>query len=647
MLQLTKFWSIAKYPTLAASFALGIYGILYSYSLAREGSPLSGVSIVFWLSYFATTIPFILVIIGPDSKFWSRIGSLIGFALATSLPKIYRSIEGPLYADEFGHLKAVRDIMENGSISWWNSIVNPVADFSVLHYFTAFVVDLTKLDLWQVATWLIIIFHILTLLGVFSLLRIKFSPRAAAVGSLIYAANPNWMFFHTRFSYETLALMLLFWLLFFVIRGLESPSGQRALMIVVSGPIVFILSQTHHITFALSIILILLYMLILLVKEYKTDLLRVWTAGVALVWISLWSLPGLLSNSSLFIEYVNYSLAKPTRSNIPFLLETLGVATSDSIAEESIILNTYASLPIYEQIAGLLAPIIFAIIFVYFWVSEVKKHGNLKMAFLNQNTLSIFANALALTYFAFLPLVFIQEFSLVRRSWSYLLIGFAIMFAIFYERYLLSVPKSQRGRPPRWKELNAIIIVSFIILSMSSLANGATASQRYPVSEVTGGFSSSKSFNPELQNLAVWAKNNLPKNSWIITDRYTRNSLVHPGGFNIAPLDEDRFPYWEIFMNPSDPPANVMKSAETLGVSYIVLNRFTFEAPTSYGYWFHPAEQRILSSSEVGQFGASISEAFGLAAWTETVWASDTYVIYKILWNQYQPLFQEVDANEF
>jgi hypothetical protein len=641
--QLTKFWGIAKYPTLAAFFAFGIYGILYSYTLARGGTPLSNVSIVFWLSYFAMTIPLVMVIIAPDSKFWSRIGSLIGFALATSLPKIFRSIEGPLSSDEFGHLKAVRDIMENGSVSWWNSIVSPAVDFSVLHYFTAFVVDVTKLDLWQVANWLVIIFHILTLLGVFSLLRIKFSPRAAAVGSLIYATNPNWMFFHSRFAYETLALMLLFWLLFFVIRALESPAGQRSLMIVVSGPIAFTLSQTHHITFAVGAVLILLYMLILVLKEYKTDLLKVWTTGATLTWLIVWSLPGFLSNGALFSEYLSYSLQRPTRSNLPFLLETFGIMTSETAADELLILNTYSSLPIYEQIAGLFSPFILAAIFIYFWVSETKKYGNLKTALSSQSTLSLFANVIVIAYFTILPAVFAEEYTLVRRSWTYLLLGFSIMFTIFYERYLLSVPKSQRGRPPKWKQLNGLIIVSFIVLSVSSLANGTTVAQRYPINENLAGFSTSNNFNPELQNLAVWVKNNLPKNAWALTDRYTRNALVYPGGLNIAPLDEARFPYWEIFLNPSDPPKNLMNSSEALGVTYIVLNRFTFNAPTSYGYWFHPAEIRSYPDSEVGKFNTSISEALGLANWTETVWASDTYIIYKILWNQYEPFFQEVE----
>lgn len=637
---------MVKYPTLASSVALGLFGILYSYAQARANVSLYEVSLLFWLSYFATTLPFVLVIIAPSSRFWSRIGSLVGFAFATSLPKIFRSLEGPLYADEFGHLKAVRDIMETGSVSWWNSIVNPVTDFSVLHYFTAFIVEITKLDLWEVANWLVIVFHIFTLLGVFALLRIKFSPRAAAVGALIYAANPNWMFFHSRFAYETLAVMLLFWLLFFIIRGLESPAGQRALMLIISGPIIFILSQTHHITFAAALILSLTYAIVLVLKEYKEDILKVWTAAAALVWTLIWALPSLLSYGSLLSEHINYTLNKPTRSNIPSLLETLGLASQDDISNETSLINAYASLPLYEQIAGLISPLIFVTIFIYFWISEILKHGTFLSAFKAQTTFSLFANLLTLAYFALLPFIFFDDYTIIRRSWTYSILGFAILFAIVYERYLLSVPKSKRGNPPKWKQLNALIIFSFIIISISSLANGVTASQRYPIPEGVTGFSSSKNLNPEIQNLGIWVKNNLPQNSWVITDRYTRNSMVYPGGLKVAPMDSVRFPYWEIFLNPSNPPENLMKSAEALGVDYIIINRNVFTAPTSQGYWFKPEELKSYAGSEFKTFNVSIVEAFGLAPWTETVWASENYVIYNIIWSQYQPFF-EVSADEF
>ena len=190
-------WGIARYPILAALVGFGIYGIFESYNLARVDGISTSVSLVFWLSYFSLTLPMVLIIIAPDSKFWSRISALMGFALATTFPKLFRSLESPIFGDEFGHLAAVTDILEKGQVDWWNSIVNPVVDFSVLHYLTAFIVETTGLELWAAANALVIIVHVLTMLGVFSLLRIKFSPRAAAAGALIYAANPNCCLLYT------------------------------------------------------------------------------------------------------------------------------------------------------------------------------------------------------------------------------------------------------------------------------------------------------------------------------------------------------------------------------------------------------------------------------------------------------------------
>ncbi len=628
-------WGIARYPILAALVGFGIYGIFESYNLARVDGISTSVSLVFWLSYFSLTLPMVLIIIAPDSKFWSRISALMGFALATTFPKLFRSLESPIFGDEFGHLAAVTDILEKGQVDWWNSIVNPVVDFSVLHYLTAFVVETTGLELWTAANALVIIVHVLTMLGVFSLLRIKFSPRAAAAGALIYAANPNWMFFHTRFAYETLALLFTVWALFFVVKALESPGGQRALMIIVSGPILFALSQTNHISFLITLLLIAAYVGIVAFRSFKEDVLLLWTSLGTLVWVGIWSLPNLLNYSSVIFEYVTYSLGNPSRSNIPFLLESIGINTSESVEDILLVSESYSTLPVFEQATGFMVPFLLLSIMIAFWYGEIKKHQSLKTAINAQPNIIIIANILAIFYFLSLTLIFNEEYTLLRRSWTYTILGFAILFGAAYERYLLSVPKSQRGRPPKWKQINAIVVAGFIILSVSSLANGATASQRYPIQEGVLGFSSSKNLNPELQELAIWAKNTLPENAWIVTDRYTKNALVYPGGMRVAPLDTERFPYWQLFLNPSNPPASIMKSAEALGVDYVVLNKYTFKAPTSYGYWFHPDEQKDYNSSEASSTDNSIAKYFGENTWTETVWASETYVVYRILWEQY------------
>lgn len=577
----------------------------------------------------------VLIIIAPDSKFWSRIASLIGFSLATMFPKLFRSLESPIYGDEFGHLAAVTDILEKGQVDWWNSIVNPVVDFSVLHYLTAFIVETTGLDLWDSANALVAIIHVLTMLGIFSLLRIKFSPRAAAAGALIYAANPNWMFFHTRFAYETLALLFTVWALFFIVRALESPAGQRALMIIISGPILFTLSQTNHISFIITLILIVMYLGIVTLRSLKKDILLLWTSLGTLIWVAIWSLPNLINYNSVLIEYISYSLDKSTRSNLPFLMETIGINTSESVEDVLIVSESYSTLPLFEQVSGLTAPFLLLAIMIIFWLGEIKKHKSIKSAIKAQTNFSMFANILAVLYFLSLGLISSEEYTLLRRSWTYTILGFAILFSAAYERYLLSVPKNQRGRPPKWKQVNAIVVAGFIILSISSLANGATASQRYPIQQGVLGFSSSKNLNPELQELSVWAKNTLPENAWIVTDRYTKNALVHPGGLRVAPLDVDRFPYWQLFLNPEDPPANIMKSAEALGVDYIVLNKFTFKASTAYGYWFHPDEKKDYAGSRVAESENSIAQYLGSSPWTETVWASETYVVYRILWGQY------------
>lgn len=628
---MNSIWRFMRYPVLAATIALGIYIILFSYHTAAAEGITALVTSSFWVGYFVLVLPQIFIILHPDSQFWSRVSALTAVGLLSAIPKILRAPESPLYSDEFGHLKTVSDILEQGYISPINPIVSPAPSFPAMHYLTAFISDITQFSIWTSANIVAGLVHVLTLLGIFALLRVKVSPRAAAIASLIYAANPNWMFFQSRFAYESMGIMLVFWALFFVVRGIESPYGQRLVMLITAGPLFFVLSQTHHISFVAGIILALIYLTIYSFKNYKKDPTTLMLSVGSLLWIGLWSLPALLNHGGYLFEYISYTLNRPTRSNIPFILESLGLSDSEIVSSEIEIATTYASLPMYEIVAGALLPLILAaVLFVYIF-RGVKSAGSPRNFALSLDTFQIFALIMASSYFAFLPLVFSGEYTFVRRSWSFLLLGFAIIGAIAYENYLLSVPKKQRAKPPYWKQMNAIFLIGFILISYASLANGATAAQRFPSPEFQLVHSTESTRTQELQELAEWAKGTIPDNSWVMADRYTRLALTYPGRLLTAPIDPDRFPFWKLYLNPETPDEAIAKSAKALGVQYLVAHKLTFVIPTSYGYWFHPEEFNSYEGTDFYDY--NIVEKFAKASWVETVWDSDTYVVYRVNWD--------------
>lgn len=631
---INKLWQWVRYPILASTVILGIMTILYSYELSIQEGLISSVSSIFWIGYFLLILPQVAIILHPSSQFWSRVMALAAVGLFSALPKILRSPSHPLYSDEFGHARAVSDILTNGTLSPLNTIVSPINDFPALHYLTAFITDITGFQIWTAANIVVGLTHVLTLLGIFALLRVKVSPRSAAIASLIYAANPNWMFFQSRFAYETLGVLLVVWLLVFVVRGLESPSGQRLVMLTVAGPIAFVLSQTHHISFVSGLILVSIYLAIYLIKNYKQDS-SVWILTIgSFMWISIWSLPSLLSKGSYLIEYIFYTLNKPTRSNIPFVLDALGLADSDVVSGELGIASTYFSLPLYEIIAGALSPLILlsvAALYLFYSYKGLTLREKI-LAVAKSDTFSTFALVLVSIYFAILPFIFSGEYTFVRRSWSFLLIGFAILGALTYEKYLLSVPKKQRSRPPAWKQINATAIIVFILISYSSLANGATAAQRFPASESESVQSNETVVSEELDKMSERIVEKFGRNSWFIADRYTRLSLVYPGGLNAAPQDAERFPIWEFYINPDSADVSLYKSAKALGVRALVVHKLTFVIPTSYGYWFHPEEIGLLGEEDLYRYNAA--ENLNEKDWTSVIWDSENYVVYQVDWDK-------------
>ena len=54
------------------------------------------------------------------------------------------------------------------------------------------------------------------------------SPKAGAIAAVVYSLNPSWLFFDAQFSYETLALPILVWVLVFALRGTAARRGAGA-----------------------------------------------------------------------------------------------------------------------------------------------------------------------------------------------------------------------------------------------------------------------------------------------------------------------------------------------------------------------------------------------------------------------------------
>lgn len=626
-----KIWLIFRYPFLASTIALGIFAILSSYQLSPQQGPTFGIIGLFWFGYFVAVIPQIVVILHPDSQFWSRVASLASIGIISALPQILLSPNGPSSADEFGHIKAVSDILEQGYISPINSIVAPIPEFPALHYLTAYIADISQFSLWTSANLVIALTHVLTLLGIFALLRVKISPRAAAIGALVYAANPNWMFFQSRFAYESLAIMVALWALFFLIRGLESPFGQRLIMIIIAGPAFFVLSQTHHLIFIATLVLAILYLAIYAVKNYKTDGTSLSLAVGSGIWAALWSLPTIANNGKYLVDYISYTIAKPSQSNLPFLMESLGLASSETLLEEASFATEYFSFPLSEIIAGSLLPfILFSILWFYLHQGAKSSQGAITFV-KGLDAFQTFALVISVSYFITLPLIAFGEYALVRRSWSFVLLGFAILAAVIYENYLLNTPKQQRARPPYWKQINAAVMGIFIAVSVSSVSVGSPLSQRFPVGAEQSAYSINSLRTAEVEALAEWAATGIPDNTWVFADRYTRLILTYPSRLMAAPIDSVRFPYWELYLDPQNPNEQIIKSAKALGVEYIFAHKFTFLVPTESGYWFHPSEKKLYSVEEL--YSYNLVEEFDKASWAETVWDSDNYVVYRVDWD--------------
>ena len=123
------------------------------------------------------------------------------------------------FADELVHAHNAGDVLRTGHLFGVNSILPVTPRYPGLPSVTAAVASLTGLGIFGSGLLVIAVARLILVLGIFVLVEaVSGSSRAAGIAALVYAANPNFVFFDAQFAYESLALPL----------GYRDPRGARA-----------------------------------------------------------------------------------------------------------------------------------------------------------------------------------------------------------------------------------------------------------------------------------------------------------------------------------------------------------------------------------------------------------------------------------
>ena len=471
--------SWGRLPELTLVSATGLLIVAGADALSRwgYGPRMEG---MFWVGLLTFLVPITLRLLMPRVGRNELLGLVVVYGLSLYLIKYMQSPFSFTYADEFVHLFNTNQIISTGRLYGLNTILPATPYYPGLAVATAGLSQLLGLDGFGAGLVVTGLARLVMTVALFLFFeRLTASARVAALSTLLYAANPNYMFWSVQFSYESLALPLAMAVLAVLLRREQGRApaerlGLTATALLLTGAIVV----THHLT---SYFLVgVLTTWTLLASLLRNQLYRGATAGAAWLGRTRWgarvlkvarralgrpaSLPArrvdagdqpngialiatvitlvwLFNVATLTVAYLSPVFLKAVTS-------VMGSLAGETSARELFQSDTGTVAPLWERLAGI-GSVVLSLVGLPFGLREVWRRRLYQPAML-------LCAGLAVAYFGGVGLRLIPEaWEIGNRSGEFLFLGLAVVLAYAHPLAWL------RGR---WQRLARPALTAAIVL---------------------------------------------------------------------------------------------------------------------------------------------------------------------------------------
>ena len=580
---------------------------------------------LYWIGFFCGMLPLIYLACGPHSSGATRTIALVGVALNSMLLRVVHFF--PVGSDEYIHLRQSLETFINGDVGHAVKLLPITRDFFGLHQAASAFSHLGELPLWVAASGVVVLAHVLSVLGVYQLVRMVNVPASgAAIGAIVYSLNPSWMYFNLAFSYESLASPLLVWCLAATVAAGRSTKRPATRAIVAAVLATAVLPMIHHLsTIMLTLILTTLVVARLafwfpLAAAGKLDTRRERVWPVVAIWVSLivsiaywWS-----GKSAWLINYLGPALSEGY-AQLQRILD--GVSKSSS-GQRSLFANSQN--PVYEIVSGYLFPIVTFALFL--WALAVMWRNRHRIG----STLWGFA-AVGAMFFGSMPMLLTSGGAEgAHRSWGFSFIGIAVLCGFAW-----SVGRRTPG--PLAKKWSTVAVrmakpavrlglatAVYVVLALGGAALGVNVSHRFPGSTNVGD--DARAASNEGRAVADWFAGNVPADTPVMADRYV-STLVGSLGRMSALRPSRTFPIWEMYMNPEPVRPEVLKQIWDSKIGYFVVDSRMATTLPKAGIWFVRDEPGRGQRTLVPQ---AALDRFNCLPWLKGVFGSGTLTVYEV-----------------
>ncbi len=554
-------------PLLMLANASGLLLISLSYYLSRYGT--NALESFFLPGLLLMFVPSVLRLLSPAPARLERMGLLC--ILGVSLYLIQFMVS-PLYFssyNEFMHWRTADDILRMGHLFSDNSMLTASPYYPGLEIVTNAISTISGLSTFQAGILILSAARLLMTLSLFLFYeQITGSSRMAGIATIIYMANPHFLFFDAIFNYETFALPLATFMLYILVRYEAMNSKNSRWLIVVTWLVVVAVTITHHMTdYVFDGILVIWTMISL--SQNSSSNFRIHLGAIALFG---------------FLLSLAYVFLLPGNPVLTYLSNYFGGAFADvghiiaGTGKARSLFATNPSIPptpIWDRLlmAASVALIVFSLPFGWLTLWQQHRHNTLAIAF------GIFS-------FAY-PISQIFRFTdfgaeITDRSAAFFFLPIAYLLTIFITHFW----------PTRTWKLSRKA-TALIACAMSVMFLGGVILESGPAwSNLPGHYivtADVRSVEPEGIQAASWSLSYLGPDNRIETDRINRMLMLSYGDQRVVTGLDDKVDVSPIFYSSSlgSKEVGILRQGR---IQYLVVDLRLSTSLPLLGFYFEEGE---------------------------------------------------------
>ena len=577
---------------------LGLASIEFADVASRRGYGNVNASVLFWFGLVLIFAPITGRALMRDTQRRERLTLVLLLGAALYGVKVLGSPNAFTYIDEYIHVRSTQDILRTHHLFASNPLLPTASYYPGLGTLTASLADLSGLSVFTSGLIIIGVARVLISACVFLVAeRVTGSSRSAAGASVIYAANPMFLFWSASFSYENLALPLAAFTIWWVGR-----TRQATLRPALIGAVIAIaaVSVTHHVvSFALAALLTAWWLAERLARNphparRSVGLLALVAMAASLSWFFL--------------------VAKPAHAyligDVSVALRQTGSLILGHTAPRQLYANGGSSAPTWQTWAGFAAVgiILLALPPALYRAWKRRDHVSIAIAI-------IVAVCFPLTL---VPRLAPDAVAISARSWEYVFIGLGCVLGLLAKD--ASWPRHRREK--QWTKLRALVgwrrtavaTALVTLVFVGDVTIGTASSQLLPESSHPQGYP--WSVQPDVIDASTWARDHLG-----INQRFAANAIDSLALATYGEQDTvSEKSIWPIFFSQTM-GSTVVDTIRSQQVRYLLVDsRMTKGFPPTGGYYFSSLEPGAAQFKSV--FPATDLKKFNSAPCTRVIYSS-------------------------